>query len=64
VKRVSDLVVGLALALVIEGIVYAAFPDHAKKMMAQFLTLPSSALRTGGLIALAIGVFLVWLMRG
>ena len=60
----SDLFVGLALVLVIEGIVYAAFPDQAKAMMAQFLELPSSSLRAGGLLALVTGVFLVWLIRG
>lgn len=60
----NDLIVGIALALVIEGIIYAAFPNQAKMMMAQFLTMPSSSLRTGGLIALAVGVFIVWMIRG
>ncbi|MEP2943865.1 MAG: DUF2065 domain-containing protein [Hyphomicrobiales bacterium] len=60
----SDLIVGLALVLVIEGIVYAAFPDQTKAMMARFLQMPSSSLRTGGLVALVAGVFIVWLVRG
>lgn len=60
----SDLFVGLALALVIEGILYAAFPDQAKAMMARFIDLPSSSLRTGGLFALLAGVLIVWLVRG
>lgn len=60
----TDLIVGIAIALAIEGIFYALFPVQMKAMMAQLLTAPSSSLRTGGLIALAIGVFIVWLVRG
>lgn len=60
----TDLVVGIAIALAIEGIIYALFPDQMKSMMAQLLTAPSSSLRTGGVVALAIGVFVVWLVRG
>ncbi|MEO1066181.1 MAG: DUF2065 domain-containing protein [Pseudomonadota bacterium] len=60
----SDLIVGVALALVIEGLIYAAFPDQIKAMMAQLLQTPSSTLRLGGLIALAVGVFIVWTVRG
>ncbi len=52
------------MVLVIEGILYAAFPDAAKKMMAEMFTLPSSSLRKGGLLALFAGVLIVWLMRG
>lgn len=60
----TDLIVGIAIALVLEGIFYALFPDQMKAMMAQLLTAPSSSLRTGGVVALAIGVFIVWLVRG
>lgn len=62
--NMADPVVGIAMALAIEGFLYAAFPDLAKSMMARFLQLPSSTLRGGGLGALAIGVFIVWLIRG
>ena len=60
----TDLIVGIAIALAFEGIIYALFPDQMKAMMAQLLTAPSSSLRTGGVMALAIGVFIVWLVRG
>ncbi|MEP1442616.1 MAG: DUF2065 domain-containing protein [Hyphomicrobiales bacterium] len=60
----TDLIVGIAIALAIEGVVYALFPDQMKAMMAQLLTAPSSSLRTGGVIALAIGVLIVWMVRG
>lgn len=60
----NDFIVGLALVLVIEGIVYAAFPEQIKEMMARFMDVPSSSLRKGGMVALVAGVFIVWLIRG
>jgi len=61
---VGDLAVGLALVLVIEGALYALFPDAMKRMMLAAQSLPSSVIRSGGLVASVIGVFLVWLIRG
>ena len=60
----TDLIVGIANALALEGIFYALFPDQMKAMMAHLLTAPSSSLRTGGVVALALGVFIVWLVLG
>ena len=60
----NDFLVGLALVFVIEGLLYAAFPDQLKTMMAQVIRVPSPHLRKGGLIALGVGVFIVWLLRG
>ena len=60
----TDLFTALALVLVIEGLLYAIAPDGAKRMAAQALETPSSTLRIMGLIAAAIGVGLVWLIRG
>ncbi len=59
-----DLLVGLGLAVAIEGVLYALFPDGMRRMMAQALTLPPEALRLGGLLAAAFGVGVVWLARG
>ncbi|MBK19661.1 MAG: hypothetical protein CMM52_12580 [Rhodospirillaceae bacterium] len=58
-----DLVVALALVLVIEGLLYALFPDAMKRMMASVMTMPSSSIRTAGLLAAIVGVAIVWLMR-
>ena len=48
-----DLITALGLAITIEGIAYALFPDAMKKMMAQVLTLPSANIRAAGLAAAA-----------
>lgn len=61
----SELLVGaLCLVLVIEGALYALFPDGMKRMMVQVLDIPSSSLRIAGLTAAALGVLLLWLVRG
>lgn len=60
----TDLLTALALILVIEGLTLAAAPGLLKRLLAQIDTLPPEALRLGGLLAAAIGVFLVWLLRG
>lgn len=60
----SDLVVAIGLVLVIEGILYAAFADQAKAMMKRMLAAPSATIRTAGLAAAALGVVLIWTIRG
>ncbi len=59
-----DLITALGLAITIEGVAYALFPDGMKKMMAQVLTLPSGNIRVAGLAAAAAGIFILWLVRG
>lgn len=59
----TDLLSALFLVLVIEGALYALFPDAMKRVMAQALTLPSSRLRAAGLAAAALGVAFLWLVR-
>ena len=56
-------ITALGLVLVIEGLLYAFVPGHLKRMMAMMQTIPDDALRTGGLVAMAAGVALVWLAR-
>ena len=54
----------LGLAIVIEGVCYALFPDAMKKMMQHVLAQPTSTLRAFGIGAAAVGVVIVWLVRG
>ncbi len=60
----TTFITALGLAIVIEGVCYALFPDAMKKMMLQVLGQPASTLRTFGLGAAVFGVFLIWLIRG
>lgn len=54
----------MALVLVIEGLLWAGFPERMKVTVRQMLELPASVLRRGGLIAMSIGVVIVWWVRG
>ena len=58
-----DLGTALALVLVIEGILYALFPDAMKRLTARAMRVPPHVLRAAGLLSAAIGVAIVWLMR-
>lgn len=60
----SDLLVGLGLALVIEGLAYAAFARPLKRMAMEVLALPEFTVRLVGLTIAAAGVVVVWLVRG
>ena len=59
----SDFVAALALVFVIEGALYGLFPDAMKRLMAQVIPLPSSWLRTTGMVAACLGVLVLWLIR-
>lgn len=59
-----ELLSALGLAIALEGALYAAFPGPMRRALASVAGQPDQALRVGGLIALACGVFIVWLVRG
>jgi len=61
---VDDLLVAVGLALVIEGVVYGGFPALAKRLAVEVLSMPENRLRTAGMIAMVVGVAIVWLVRG
>ena len=59
---IPALIVALGLVFVIEGLLYALVPGHLKTMMRAMENVPEETLRTGGLVAIGFGVFVVWLM--
>lgn len=60
----DDFLTAIGLAVAIEGVVYALFPEPMKRMMARVLAQPDQTLRIAGVIAAAAGVALVWWVRG
>jgi hypothetical protein len=60
---IHDFLTAIALALTIEGILYALFPSGMKGMMARVQTQPDNALRFAGLAAAILGVILVTVIR-
>ncbi|WP_428687576.1 DUF2065 domain-containing protein [Roseibium sp.] len=57
-------IIALGLVLVFEGVLYALLPGGMKSVMRSALETPDQTLRVAGLIAAALGVFLVWIIRG
>ena len=60
----TDLIIGLGIAFLIEGALYALWPQGMRRMMAMVLDQPPNALRIGGLSLAVIGLGLVWMVRG
>ncbi len=59
----SDFLAALGLVFVTEGLLFAAFPVHAKRAMASVMETPETTLRIIGIISAAVGVLVVWLVR-
>ena len=59
----DDLLVALALAIALEGALYALFPDGMRQAMALMLSQPAERIRMIGVVVCAVGVGLVWLIR-
>ncbi len=60
----NDFLAALALVFVIEGLVFAAFPTHAKKAMQSVLETPEATLRLVGIGSAVVGLVAIWLVRG
>jgi uncharacterized protein len=60
----SDFLAALGLVFVIEGLVFAAFPEAAKRAMSSVLETPHLSLRLIGIGSAVVGLFVVWLVRG
>ena len=60
----SDFLAALGLVFVIEGLIFAAFPDAAKRAMTSVLETPDISLRLIGIgSAISSGLIIVWLVR-
>ena len=60
----ADFATALALVLVIEGLLYAVFPEAMQRMMRVAIETSPTMLRNAGLVAAVFGFFLIWLIRG
>lgn len=60
----SDFLAALGLVLVLEGLLYGGFPGLAKRMALDVAEMPESTMRVIGLTVMAVGVLIVWLIRG
>src|SRR5690606_40758960 len=61
---VVGLLSALARAVALEGVLYAAFPGPMRRALMSLAEISGQSLRVGGLSALALGVLVVWFVRG
>ncbi|MBS0126151.1 DUF2065 domain-containing protein [Thetidibacter halocola] len=60
----TDILTGIALVLLIEGLVYALAPSLVERVLEALATMPVETRRTLGLVTAATGVLLLWIARG
>ena len=60
---VIELLTAIALIFVIEGLIYALFPDRIKQMMAIALATDPRSLRGFGLGMVVVGAVLIWIIQ-
>jgi uncharacterized protein YjeT (DUF2065 family) len=58
-----DFLDAIGLVLVLEGVLYGLLPNFAKKLADQVKAVPEPTLRIAGLVSVAAGVGVVWLVR-
>lgn len=59
----TALLTAIGLVLVMEGLLYAAAPESMQRLMARLLETPPPQLRQAGVLAVALGVLVIWLVR-
>ena len=60
----DDLAVAIGLVLVIEGLLWALIPRLGRRLLEATAKTPETSLRVAGALAVAAGVFIVWMVRG
>lgn len=60
----TDLIAAIGLVFVIEGLLWALFPNYLPRLLDAASQMNEQGLRTAGLVSIAIGVVIVWIVRG
>lgn len=60
----TEFLTALGLMFVLEGAVYALFPDHMKRMVLQIMALQTNHIRAGGLVFALFGFIIIAVLRG
>ena len=59
----SELLTALALAVALEGVIYALFPDTMRRFMLNVLEMSDNSLRVAGMFAAIVGVAAIAVLR-
>ena len=60
----TDILIAIGLVLAIEGTLYALAPGAMLRALRAMQEMPEQTLRIGGVVALAVGVLVVWIAKG
>jgi len=60
---VTDFLAALGLAIALEGLLYAAFPDQMKRALELVLGSPNNQIRVIGFFAAGIGLIVLYWVR-
>ncbi len=60
----TDFLTALGLLFVFERLIYGGAPEMAKRMAVEVQQMPEGTLRIIGFVCMALGVGIVWLVRG
>ncbi len=60
---IGTLFLAIGLVLAVEGLVYALAPSLVEQFLAAFKEIPENSRRMMGLVALALGVALIWVAK-
>ena len=59
----SELLTALALAVALEGVIYALFPESMRRFMLHVLEMSDNSLRVAGVFAAVVGVAAIAVLR-
>lgn len=59
----TELFSAVLLAIILEGLLYAAFPDHMKKVLASLMEMQSQHLRLAALVSAGVALLLLFAIR-
>ena len=60
---ISTLITAFGLFLIIEGLLYALFPNIMKSMIGKMLNSSNETLKWTGIISAVIGLIIIWLVK-
>ena len=60
---ISTLITAFGLFLIIEGLLYALFPNIMKSMIGKMLNSSNETLKWTGIISAVIGLIIIWLAK-
>jgi len=55
-------ILAIAVFLLFEGTIYALFPEQTKRMLASIMSMNTNNLRIFGLVMVALGAMIIWLV--